>query len=180
MVSTHIHLPDETVFALYAPPAGAGGMKRTPLKPKRATPRRNEGRVNHGRIKEKVALKPTTEEIAHREMVREVGCLVCGKPAETHHVIECGGWKTKRRDHRVLTPLCGDHHRGPAGAHGLSEARFEKRYGFKLLSWGLRAWENRKYPGTLHLDAAACWQIATASELRQKGVGYSGLDAKQP
>jgi hypothetical protein len=119
-------------------------MRRSPLKPKRDKPRRNDGRVQHQRIKEKSSRGPTAEEVRHRERIREIGCLVCGRPAETHHVIACGDWKEKRRDHRVLVPLCSEHHRGPTGAHGLSESGFAARYGIDLLAWGIGAWEKRE------------------------------------
>ena len=118
-------------------------LKRyTPLKPKRDKPRRREGRVTHKRMKPKATGK-TTEEARHVEHVASLGCLICGKPAEVHHVMHAPG-KSKRRDHRFIAPLCPDHHRGNDGVHGLgSEKAFLALWGVDLVKWARGAWAMR-------------------------------------
>ncbi len=52
--------------------------------------------------------------------------------------------KVRRRDHRFIAPLCGDHHQGDDGVHGLgSEAAFLARHGVDLVAWCVMAWELR-------------------------------------
>lgn len=117
-------------------------LRRTPLKRKRDKPRRNEGRVTHGRIKEK-RTKRTAREAEHHAQVARVGCLVCRAPAEIHHVMDTGLGKERRRDHRYVVPLCPEHHRGPRGVHGLGrERQFKDEYdGLDLLKWSIEAWD---------------------------------------
>lgn len=120
-------------------------LRRSPLKAKRDTPRRNEGRVTHGRIKPKATGK-TTEEARFLELVAGLGCLICGKPASVHHIMHAPG-KLKRRDHRFVAPLCLDHHQGDEGVHGLgSEAAFRDLWGVDLVGWAMAAWSYRTYP----------------------------------
>jgi hypothetical protein len=88
-------------------------------------------------------------------------------------------WKTKRRDHRCLVPLCPDHHRGHDGVHGLgSEAKFLARWGLDLVKWSMIAWEMRGVPdGSFwRYGVTQCNDIAKAHALRQKRTGYSGPD----
>lgn len=121
-------------------------LRRTPLKAKRATPRRNEGRVQHGRIKPK-AKDQTAEERDHVELIRSLGCLICGRPAIAHHVMHMPG-KRKRRDDRFVVPLCNDvHHLSEVGVHGLgSEEAFLARWGVDLVEWATEAWHFRLTP----------------------------------
>lgn len=120
--------------------------RRTPLKRKRETPRRNEGRVRQGRVKKK-ATRKTVEEARHHDRVARVGCLKCRRPAEVHHVMDEGMGKDRRRDHRFVAPLCPEHHRGPQGVHGLGrERQFRDVHGIDLLAWATEAWANRDRP----------------------------------
>lgn len=121
-------------------------LRRSPLNPRRATPRRNEGRVQHERIKPKAKAEPTAEEHRHIERVAALGCLVCRRPANVHHVMKAPG-KVRRRDHRFIAPLCADHHQGNEGVHGLgSEKAFLARWGIDLMTWCLWAWDKRNAP----------------------------------
>ncbi len=120
-------------------------MRRTGIKRKRETPRRDASRVQQQRMKPRAKAAPTAEEQAHIEAVAALGCLVCGQPAEVHHVMRCLG-KVRRRDHRFVVPVCPAHHRGTEGVHGLgSEDAFACLYGIDLATWATEAWETKEY-----------------------------------
>lgn len=120
--------------------------RRAPLKQKRETPRRNEGRVAHGRMKEKRSRGATAEEREHMDRVASLGCLLTGRPAELHHIMHMPG-KARRRDHRFVVPLSSEMHRGTQGVHGLgSEAKFLRRWGVDLAEWATDAWNHRNDP----------------------------------
>lgn len=154
-------------------------LRRSPLKAKRDAPRRNEGRVQHGRMKPKATGK-TTEEARFIEMVAGLGCLICGKPANVHHIMHAPG-KMKRRDHRFIAPLCRDHHQGDDGVHGLgSEGAFRDLWGVDIVGWAMAAWSNRNAPD------APFWRdsilrlrgIARTKILEQEGrAGSAGRSA---
>jgi len=58
--------------------------------------------------------------------VAELGCLICGSPAELHHA------RTDQiKDDYLIIPLCPDHHRGPYSIHG-DQRQFEKMEGSQL------------------------------------------------
>lgn len=126
-------------------------LRRTPLKAKRDRPRRNEGRVQHRRMKPK-AVSKTTEEARFIERVASLGCLICGAPANVHHIMHAAG-KERRRDHRFIAPLCSVHHQGDkkqGGVHGLgSENAFSDFWGVDLVAWCIEAWKHRNAPEAL-------------------------------
>lgn len=82
-------------------------MKRSPINPKRSTPRRKgpaATRIKPGRV----------EDPAHLARVRSLPCLICGKtPSEAHHPRIGGtdgpGGAQKAPDAMAL-PLCSRHH----------------------------------------------------------------------
>jgi hypothetical protein len=121
------------------------GLKRSPLPAKRATPRRNEGRVQHGRIKRKATDMNSLEE-AHVEGIRKMPCVVSGKsPVVAHHLMKAPG-KRCRRDHRWVVPLAPElHNMGPHSVHALgSEAAFEMWHRLiqgALIETARRLWE---------------------------------------
>jgi len=52
---------------------------------------------------------PNIEQRRRWAKVVELGCLVCGGPAELHHCLhECG---MSQRNHDHVAPLCAGHHR---------------------------------------------------------------------
>lgn len=121
-------------------------LRRAPLKPKRETPRRNEGRVQNDRLKRR-AVSMTADEARHMERIAAMGCLVCGRAANIHHVMR-GPEKERRRDHRFIAPLCVEHHQGRYGVHGLgSEAAFAARYGIDLAEWSQGEWRRTHAEG---------------------------------
>ena len=121
-------------------------LRRSPLKAKRATPRRNLGRVQHGKTKDGGARPPTKEERRHMDRVASQGCLVCGGPATIHHVTS-DGYKRIARSHKRVTPLCSLHHliqHGPKeSVEALGHAGFKRRYGVDLLVVADDLWEKR-------------------------------------
>lgn len=62
--------------------------------------------------------KPTKEEVARFDAIREVGCIVCREfyrmcaGAEIHHLTVGGRHGQKRRGHEFTIGLCPYHHRG--------------------------------------------------------------------
>lgn len=97
-------------------------------------------------LRARTGLKPsrgkrrTAAEQRHFNRVGEMGCLVCGGPAEIHHVTSDGfGWIG--RSHRRVVPLCPYHHRiGSDAVQELSHAGFRDRYGIDLLEEAERLW----------------------------------------
>lgn len=155
-------------------------LRRSPLKPKRSKPRRNEGRVTHGRMKPKPARDPNAEERRFREQVRACGCLVCGAPATIHHVTS-DGHKRIARSHKRVTPLCPVHHQkvfdpkdaDPISVEGLTHAGFTARYGIDLLKWADDAWERRgspEHPFWTH-GVTRLREVARAADLAHKAGG---------
>lgn len=55
---------------------------------------------------------------AKRWMARaaELGCLICGSPAQLHHIREGQGAAQRAQDFLVI-PLCKSHHTGSEGIH---------------------------------------------------------------
>lgn len=53
----------------------------------------------------------------HMGRVAALGCLLCGAPAEVHHLRE-GQGMAQRASNWLTIPLCPYHHRGPRGVHG--------------------------------------------------------------
>lgn len=159
-------------------------LRRSPLKAKRATPRRNEGRVTHVRVKPR-ATGTTAEEALHLKTVRGLGCLICGAPANAHHVMHAPG-KEKRRDHRFVVPLCPVHHQGDrkdGSVHGLgSEEAFKAHWGVDLVQWSIAAWFYRELPQhPFWRDSVTrCRGIAFAKLMEDKGGrGVTRKDEQQ-
>lgn len=118
-------------------------MRRTPLKRKRSTPRRNEGRVQHNRMKAKVGAPPTAEERRHIERVASLPCLVCGAPSTVHHVTATVHGGRISRSHKRVVPLCPKHHQiqhGPLSVEALSHSGFYREWGIDLLNVADALW----------------------------------------
>ena len=55
--------------------------------------------------------KPTKEESDYMDFVRAMGCIVCGKPCEIHHMRGLTTLGMGQRAGSYLTiPLCREHH----------------------------------------------------------------------
>ncbi len=126
-------------------------MKRSPLKAKRDKPRRNEGRVNHSRIKAKVAAPPNVEERAHLARVANMPCLVCGRTSTVHHVTASVHGGRVTRSHQRTVPLCPKHHQvqfGPTeSVEALGHGGFHLTYGIDLMVEAETLWKHRRYGG---------------------------------
>ncbi len=75
--------------------------------------------------KKKVATKGERE---HLSKVASLGCLVCQRPANVHHIRPIGLGMGIRSGHYQTIPLCRDHHQGQFSIHNCKE-QFEARYG---------------------------------------------------
>lgn len=56
-------------------------------------------------------------ERVHMGRVAELGCLICRRPAECHHILHGAGMGQRAGNYEVI-PLCPDHHRN--GGHGVA------------------------------------------------------------
>jgi hypothetical protein len=72
-------------------------------------------------------LQPAAAAREHMGRVAGIGCLLCGMPAEVHHLREGQGMAQRASDW-LTVPLCAEHHRGKSGLHGLGVRAFERRY----------------------------------------------------
>jgi hypothetical protein len=117
--------------------------QRKPMKV-RATPRRNDGRIAHGRVKPRAG--KSAEEARHHARIAAMPCLACGSPATVHHVTS-DGYKRIARSHRRVVPLCPRHHQiqhGPReSVEALGHAGFRITYGIDLLATADRLWSER-------------------------------------
>lgn len=106
-------------------------MKRTPLRAKRPTPRRNEGRIAHARVKYK-NVEPNAEQRAYHEWLREKGrCEASGQQYDLviHHILP-----RSARDHWNVVLISAALHNGRTDSVHLlgSEAKFKERHGVDL------------------------------------------------
>jgi hypothetical protein len=70
----------------------------------------------------------TKKEREHMDRVASLGCLVCKRPANLHHIRPKGTGIGRRSSHFEVVPLCWDHHQGNFSIHNRKKA-FEKKYG---------------------------------------------------
>lgn len=108
-------------------------MRRAPIRPKRLTPRRNDGRVTHGRIKVR-NVEPNAEQRAYWKWLREHFCCEgCGRRRALviHHILP-----SSARDHWRVVILCPGCHNGRTDSVHLlgSEAKFLERHGVDLVA----------------------------------------------
>lgn len=82
--------------------------------------------------------------------VAGLGCLVCGRAAELHHV-SSDNFKRIARSHRMIAPLCPHHHREQVGGRdsveALSHAGFKHRYGVDLIARAEQLWLETEQAG---------------------------------
>jgi hypothetical protein len=74
---------------------------------------------------------PTAEERRYRDKVAALGCLICGMPANLHHVRQGVGMGQKAAEIGGLLPLCHIHHQN--GGYGVAfhagKKEWQKNYG---------------------------------------------------
>lgn len=113
---------------------------------KRDKPRRNEGRIQHSRIKDKAGRPANAEEKRHHARIAKRGCLVCGMPSTLHHTTS-NGFERLGRKHHLVVPLCPRHHFvqfGPReSVEALGHQGFRETYGINLLGEAQRLWDAR-------------------------------------
>lgn len=87
--------------------------------------------------------RATAAEKRHMDRLAQMGCAVCGAPAEIHHVTSDRHKRITRSNARTV-PLCPWHHRlGPEaveGSQGMGHDRFAIVHRIDLLEWADAAW----------------------------------------
>lgn len=74
-----------------------------------------------------MAKKPCKEAQEHYSRVAELGCIICGRPAELHHLTGAGmGLKSHWSE---VIPLCPEHHRTGKDAVHAGKKSFEAKFG---------------------------------------------------
>lgn len=121
-------------------------MRRSPLKAKRETPRRNAGRVTHERMKRKPRDEPNREERQYHAWLRAKGaCEACGRRTGLviHHVLSSIPPKAVKRDHWFVVLICSGCHNGDTNSVHLlgSEALFEDETGVDLVAISMQRLE---------------------------------------
>lgn len=113
-------------------------MKRSPLRAKRDRPRRNEGRVQHERVKPKT-VEPTAEQRRYHDWLRAKGrCEASGVTVDLvlHHILSRAPGKVGRRDHWFVVLISAALHNGRTDSVHLlgSEAEFLRVHGVDLVA----------------------------------------------
>jgi len=73
--------------------------------------------------------KPATKaERSYMAAVASLGCWVCQRPANVHHIRPIGLGIGRRSSHYDTIPLCYDHHQGQFSIHNCKQ-QFEDMYG---------------------------------------------------
>ena len=75
--------------------------------------------------KKKVATKAERE---HMSKVASLGCWICQRPANVHHIRPIGLGIGRRSSHYDTIPLCHSHHVGNFSIHNCKQ-QFEDMYG---------------------------------------------------
>lgn len=77
--------------------------------------------------------KPATaKEREYMGRVAALGCIVCGNPAQVHHIRE-GHGISQRASHYLTIPLCPEHHTNdPFSIHGAQQREFKNIHGDEL------------------------------------------------
>jgi hypothetical protein len=70
----------------------------------------------------------TKDEREHMSKVASLGCWVCQRPANVHHIRPIGLGIGRRSSHYDTIPLCHSHHVGNFSIHNCKQ-QFEDMYG---------------------------------------------------
>lgn len=74
-----------------------------------------------------MANAPTKAQRKRWELIRALGCIVCGSHmVEIHHT---GTGAGGRKNHDKVLPLCVWHHRGGEGLHHIGRKTWRERFG---------------------------------------------------
>lgn len=85
---------------------------------------------------------PSAAEKRHLDRISQLPCLVCEREALIHHVTSTG-YARITRTHRLVTPLCHEHHAVdfPYSVHRLGHREFSIVHGINLYHWAVAEWE---------------------------------------
>lgn len=76
--------------------------------------------------------KPTTkDDKEHLGRVAALGCVICGCPANVHHM-RTGKGMGQRASHYETFPLCHYHHQGSMGIHHMGTKAWQAMFGREL------------------------------------------------
>ena len=105
--------------------------QRAPMPKKRATPRRNEGRIQHKRMSGEPITKTAAMKRYH-DYVAALPCIACGCfGVHVHHVIS-DGFKRITRNHWLVLPMCAwCHTDGPDALHEIGTANWNAKFGIQ-------------------------------------------------
>ncbi len=76
-----------------------------------------------------VKRKSTKVEKIWMDKVAQLGCFVCQRPANLHHIRNNGKGNIgmgRRSSHYEVIPLCYEHHQGNTGIHLDNKSKIEK------------------------------------------------------
>ena len=94
---------------------------------------------------------------AYLDRVAALGCIICGQPAEIHHLREGMGMGQRAPDSRAI-PLCPRHHR--TGGHGVAyhagRRAWEQQYGSPEDLLGQVRFKLREARAWTHPGGSAC------------------------
>lgn len=104
-------------------------MKRSPLR--RKSPLKAKTGLKRTKMKRKGRKPPTSEQKRRHDAIRELGCVICGRPGNIHHIREDLGMG-QAVDHDRIICLDYDHHQseeaGAISIHG-TPMLFQETYG---------------------------------------------------
>lgn len=83
------------------------------------------------RSKIKKSKHKTGDEKKYLQKVADLGCIICGSPANIHH-IRTGQGLGQRSSHYATLPLCHAHHQGKEGIHTLGTKVWQAKFGSEL------------------------------------------------
>ena len=86
--------------------------------------------------------QPTAAERRHLNRVGEMPCLICERPAAIHHITS-NGYARITRTHRLIAPLCHEHHAAgfPDAVHEIGHREFAVLHGVDLYKWASVEWD---------------------------------------
>lgn len=92
-------------------------------------------------MKRKAPVKANAERAFHGH-IATLPCLICwGTPIEVHHVRH-NGRHGITRNHKLVIPLCPDHHRtGPRAVHVIGSPQFDAMHRLSQYDEAVKLWE---------------------------------------
>lgn len=114
--------------------------RKTPLAVRKALQSHRPGetlRKLRPKMKPRVS-QPTAQQRRWRELVRAMGSIISGRPAETHHAVgRTGKHNGVAIGHWFILPLTADEHRGPKGIHSHPQRKAREKLLFARLLYAV-------------------------------------------